>query len=69
MKWDVLILQVKHLLTMIDPPNFLVLHCSGNDIGSYEKSTELMHRICFTIKILWHMLPNMVSNFATIEMA
>ncbi|KAJ8316547.1 hypothetical protein KUTeg_005904 [Tegillarca granosa] len=51
-------IRIKHLLTMIDPPKFLVLHCSGNDIGSYEKSIELMHRICCTIKVLWHMLPN-----------
>ncbi|KAJ8313074.1 hypothetical protein KUTeg_010447 [Tegillarca granosa] len=58
MKWGDLIIQIKHLLTMIDPPKFLVLHCSGNDISSYEKSIELMHRICFTIKVLWHMLPN-----------
>ncbi|KAJ8298123.1 hypothetical protein KUTeg_024654 [Tegillarca granosa] len=58
MKWGDLKIHVKHLLTMIDPPNFLVLHCSGKDIGSFEKSIELMHRICFTIKVLSHMLPN-----------
>ncbi|KAJ8310750.1 hypothetical protein KUTeg_012615 [Tegillarca granosa] len=58
MKWGDLKIQVKHLLTMIDPPYFLVLHCSGNDIGSYDKSIKLMHIICFTIEVLWLMLPN-----------
>lgn len=58
LKWGDLFIQVRHLLTMIDPPQFFILHCSGNDIGSFEKSIELIHRICPTIRSLWIILPN-----------
>ncbi|KAJ8317540.1 hypothetical protein KUTeg_005444 [Tegillarca granosa] len=42
MRWEQVFNKIKHLITFIDPPEFLLLHCGGNDIGSSLKSTRLI---------------------------
>ncbi|KAJ8318103.1 hypothetical protein KUTeg_003194 [Tegillarca granosa] len=57
MRWEQVFNKIKHLITFIDPPEFLLLHCSGNDIGSSLKSVELIHLILNTIVKIFKLLP------------
>ncbi|KAJ8307572.1 hypothetical protein KUTeg_015656 [Tegillarca granosa] len=57
MRWEQVFNKIKHLITFIDPPEFLLLHCGGNDIGSSLKSVELIHLILNTIVKIFKLLP------------
>ncbi|KAJ8317263.1 hypothetical protein KUTeg_005167 [Tegillarca granosa] len=54
-KWCDLLPQVKYLLQFVDPPNFLVLHCGGNDIAERE-----------VIKSIFRLFPNTKLFFSQI---
>ncbi|KAJ8305890.1 LOW QUALITY PROTEIN: hypothetical protein KUTeg_016435 [Tegillarca granosa] len=49
--------KINHLNTFIEPPSYLILHCSGNAIGQFSKSIALIHRILKTIRTLFTILP------------
>ncbi|KAJ8297896.1 hypothetical protein KUTeg_024427 [Tegillarca granosa] len=57
MRWEQVFNKIKYLITFIDPPEFLLLHCGGNDIGSSLKSVELIHLILNTIVKIFKLLP------------
>lgn len=57
MKWSEVLCKIKHLLKFIDPPNFIILHCGGNDICDC-KSLQLINNIISTLKTMFELLPN-----------
>ena len=48
--------KIAHLLTFEDPPELLVIHCGGNDIG-FVKSIILRNNVEKTLKNLQMLLP------------
>lgn len=62
MKWGEIMPKIKCLLKVEDPPNFLVLHCGGNNIpgDKGEKSVDLRLKINNTLVSLAKLLPDTV---------
>ncbi|XP_062605446.1 uncharacterized protein LOC134267241, partial [Saccostrea cucullata] len=57
MRWNGVFKLLKHLLTFIDPPKFLVLHCGANDLGRM-KTIELIVAIKRDLKKIQMILPH-----------
>lgn len=56
LRWGQLLSRLKTLLRFVDPPQLLVIHCGGNDIGQIS-SCVLRHEILKTLHILKDLLP------------
>lgn len=57
MKWSDLLFKLKWLLKSNSPAEYLVIHCSGNDLG-YKNLHVLRYRIRLTVLAIHRMLPN-----------
>ncbi|KAJ8307155.1 hypothetical protein KUTeg_015239 [Tegillarca granosa] len=51
MKWSEVQCKIRHSLKFIDPPNFIILHCGGNDIG--ECKSKFIYEILLNTKVIW----------------
>ena len=58
MTWDKLQKKVQTLLQYEDPPDFLVIHCGGNNIGIGTKSIVLRKRMENTLKRYKKLMPS-----------
>ena len=56
MRWNQLERKLTYLLTFEDPPDYLVLHCGGNDIG-HVKSIKLRKQMEQTMKNIRNKFP------------
>lgn len=57
MKWAEVLPKVKHLLSFIDRPSYIIVHCGGNDIGGQLKSIQLIQMIQTTLNIISKICP------------
>ena len=57
MRWADLMPKIKWLLKNNSPPQFLVIHCSGNDLG-FKNLNILRYRIKLSILAIHKMMPS-----------
>jgi lysophospholipase L1-like esterase len=60
MKWNQVYPQVQTLLKIEGPPDYLMIHCGGNDIGQGVKCVVLRNQIKKGISKLLDLLPNTI---------
>ncbi|XP_062617015.1 uncharacterized protein LOC134278741 [Saccostrea cucullata] len=65
MKWFDLIPKIKLLLRYEPPPEILIIHCGGNDIGKIPL-LQLRSNMCSTLKKLEELLPNTTIGWSKI---
>lgn len=56
MKWHEVKRKVKHLLTLAEAPDILVIHCGGNDLG-LSSPKKLRERIISDLHMIKQVLP------------
>lgn len=59
LKWQQLVPMLKHLLTIGETPNFLIIHCGGNSIG-LSSTYELIFRMKEDVNRIIKMFPRTV---------
>ncbi|XP_056021292.1 uncharacterized protein LOC125652581 [Ostrea edulis] len=57
MGWYEMYNKIKTLLKVADPPDYIILHCGGNNIG-YTPIKQLIQDMKGTIDKIWKLLPN-----------
>lgn len=50
--------KIRHLLTLEDEPDYLVIHCGGNDLGGKRPILDLRFFVSALMRFIYSVLPN-----------